>query len=109
MKLFTLLFQVSISTVGYGDVVPVTILGRIVAFCCISFGIILNGMPISFLFNNFSEYYAKLKGQEYNTVSMKRRFQLKKRLRRRMDMCFHPSEEVDSTDGHCECQRRVTF
>ncbi|KAG7230673.1 hypothetical protein INR49_025390 [Caranx melampygus] len=93
---------VSISTVGYGDVVPVTTLGRIVAFACISFGIILNGMPISFLFNNFSEYYAKLKGQECNTVSLKRRFHLKKRLRRRLDMCFHPSEEVDSTDSHYE-------
>ena len=57
----TFLSQVSISTVGYGDVVPVTVLGRIVAFGCISFGIILNGMPISFLFNKFSDYYAKLK------------------------------------------------
>ncbi|XP_027146054.1 potassium voltage-gated channel subfamily V member 2-like [Larimichthys crocea] len=84
---------VSISTVGYGDVVPVTILGRFVAFGCISFGIILNGMPISFLFNKFSDYYAKLKAQEYNTTLVQRRFQLKKRLRRKMDMCFHPSEE----------------
>ncbi|CAG00611.1 unnamed protein product, partial [Tetraodon nigroviridis] len=55
---------VTISTVGYGDVVPVSVLGRIVAFTCISFGIILNGMPISFLFNKFSDYYAKLKAQE---------------------------------------------
>ncbi|XP_018528541.1 potassium voltage-gated channel subfamily V member 2 isoform X1 [Lates calcarifer] len=93
---------VSISTVGYGDVVPVTFLGRIVAFGCISFGIILNGMPISFLFNKFSDYYAKLKTQEYNTTSVKRRLQLKKRLRRKIDMCFHPSEDDNSTDSHCE-------
>lgn len=78
---------------GYGDVVPVTIMGRIVAFGCISFGIILNGMPISFLFNKFSDYYTKLKAQEYNTTLVQRRLQLKKRLRRKMDMCFHPSEE----------------
>uniref|UniRef100_A0A667XXD3 Uncharacterized protein n=1 Tax=Myripristis murdjan TaxID=586833 RepID=A0A667XXD3_9TELE len=69
---------VSISTVGYGDVVPVSILGRIVAFACISFGIILNGMPISILFNKFSDYYAKLKAQEYTSTSIRRRFQLKK-------------------------------
>ncbi|XP_019953886.2 potassium voltage-gated channel subfamily V member 2-like [Paralichthys olivaceus] len=87
---------VSISTVGYGDVVPETVLGRIVAFGCISFGIILNGMPISFLFNKFSDYYAKLKAQEYNTTSVKRHFQLKKRLRQRMDMCFHHSDEDNS-------------
>ncbi|XP_077440995.1 potassium voltage-gated channel subfamily V member 2-like [Vanacampus margaritifer] len=87
---------VSISTVGYGDVVPVTILGRIVAFGCISFGIILNGMPISFLFNKFSDYYAKLKAQEYNTISVQRRLQLRRRLRHRMGTGFRPTEGEDS-------------
>lgn len=76
--------------------VPVTILGRIVAFGCISFGIILNGMPISFLFNKFSDYYAKLKAQEYNTTSVQRRFQLKRRLRQKMDICFNPSDGENS-------------
>ncbi|CAB1431832.1 unnamed protein product [Pleuronectes platessa] len=84
---------VSISTVGYGDVVPETVLGRIVAFGCISFGIILNGMPISLLFNKFSDYYAKLKSQEYNTSLVKRHFHLKERLRHKMDTCFHHSVE----------------
>ncbi|XP_063313457.1 potassium voltage-gated channel subfamily V member 2-like [Pelobates fuscus] len=55
---------VSISTVGYGDTVPDSVLGRIVAFLCISFGIILNGMPISILYNRFSDFYAKLKAHE---------------------------------------------
>ncbi|NXG42852.1 KCNV2 protein, partial [Psilopogon haemacephalus] len=55
---------VSLSTVGYGDTVPDTVLGRMVAFACISFGIILNGMPISILYNKFSDYYAKLKAHE---------------------------------------------
>ncbi|XP_026179338.1 potassium voltage-gated channel subfamily V member 2-like [Mastacembelus armatus] len=90
---------VSISTVGYGDVVPVTILGRIVAFGCISFGIILNGMPISFLFNKFSDYYAKLKAQEYNTTSVQRCFHLKKRLQQKMEMCFHPMENNYNRDS----------
>ncbi|XP_044056534.1 potassium voltage-gated channel subfamily V member 2-like [Siniperca chuatsi] len=95
---------VSISTVGYGDVVPVTVLGRIVAFGCISFGIILNGMPISFLFNKFSDYYAKLKAQEYNTTLVQRRFQLKRRIQHKMDkMCFHPLEEDAGTDSRCTC------
>uniref|UniRef100_A0A672JQH4 Potassium voltage-gated channel subfamily V member 2-like n=1 Tax=Salarias fasciatus TaxID=181472 RepID=A0A672JQH4_SALFA len=92
---------VSISTVGYGDVVPVTILGRFVAFGCISFGIILNGMPISFLFNKFSDYYSKLKAQEYNSISVQRRFQLKKRLRHKMDTCFHPTED-NGSERHSE-------
>ncbi|XP_031715572.1 potassium voltage-gated channel subfamily V member 2-like [Anarrhichthys ocellatus] len=95
---------VSISSVGYGDVVPVTVVGRIVAFGCISFGIILNGMPISFLFNKFSDYYAKLKAEEYNIKSVERRFQLKRRLQHRMDMCFHYSEEGHSRDS-CDFPR----
>ncbi|XP_028274269.1 potassium voltage-gated channel subfamily V member 2 [Parambassis ranga] len=63
---------VSISTVGYGDMFPETNLGRIFAFCCISFGVILNGMPISVLYNKFSDYYTKLKTHEYTAVSKAR-------------------------------------
>lgn len=61
-------FQVSISTVGYGDMFPETHLGRLFAFACISFGIILNGMPISILYNKFSDYYSKLKSHEYTST-----------------------------------------
>ncbi|XP_042352887.1 potassium voltage-gated channel subfamily V member 2 [Plectropomus leopardus] len=86
---------VSISTVGYGDVVPISYLGRCVAFGCISFGIILNGMPISILFNKFSDYYAKLKEQEYTYSNTERTFQLRKRLRRKFENCFEPPEEFD--------------
>ncbi|KAJ7335504.1 hypothetical protein JRQ81_013445 [Phrynocephalus forsythii] len=59
---------VSISTVGYGDMYPETHLGRIFAFLCIAFGIILNGMPISVLYNKFSDYYVKLKAYEYTAI-----------------------------------------
>ncbi|MBN3317166.1 KCNV2 protein, partial [Atractosteus spatula] len=91
---------VSISTVGYGDTVPESFLGRLVAFGCISFGIILNGMPISILFNKFSDYYAKLKDQEVaNTMKQRGRIQLRVRLRRKMDKCLHsqaPDSDEDS-------------
>ncbi|XP_063313279.1 potassium voltage-gated channel subfamily V member 2 [Pelobates fuscus] len=63
---------VSISTVGYGDTYPETPLGRLFAFLCIAFGIILNGMPISILYNKFSDYYSKLKSYEYTTIQKKR-------------------------------------
>ncbi|KAM9330682.1 potassium voltage-gated channel subfamily V member 2 [Gastrophryne carolinensis] len=63
---------VSISTVGYGDTYPETHLGRLFAFLCIAFGIILNGMPISILYNKFSDYYSKLKSYEYTTIRKKR-------------------------------------
>ncbi|OCU01061.1 potassium voltage-gated channel subfamily V member 2 [Xenopus laevis] len=63
---------VSISTVGYGDMYPETHLGRLFAFLCIAFGIILNGMPISILYNKFSDYYSTLKSYEYTTIRKKR-------------------------------------
>lgn len=94
-----LLPQVSISTVGYGDVVPISYLGRCVAFGCISFGIILNGMPISILFNKFSDYYAKLKEQEYCYSNTERTFQIRRRLKRKCNTCCESHlEEEDSDD-----------
>uniref|UniRef100_G3PH54 Potassium channel, subfamily V, member 2b n=1 Tax=Gasterosteus aculeatus aculeatus TaxID=481459 RepID=G3PH54_GASAC len=80
---------VSISTVGYGDIYPETILGRLFAFICISFGIILNGLPISILFNKFSDYYAKLKSNQY-TSSVKNRGMVRfsKRTVSKFNNCF---------------------
>ncbi|XP_053159511.1 potassium voltage-gated channel subfamily V member 2-like [Hemicordylus capensis] len=81
---------VSLSTVGYGDTVPDTLLGRMVAFGCISFGIILNGMPISILYNKFSDYYAKLKSHENETtmsLKLSRKLNLKERAVRKFTEC----------------------
>lgn len=83
----------SLSTVGYGDTVPDTFLGRVVAFGCIAFGIILNGMPISILYNKFSDYYAKLKSQEdKSSVALKtpRKDDLRERLWKKLDQCCGP-------------------
>ncbi|XDV53821.1 hypothetical protein PO909_022235 [Leuciscus waleckii] len=80
---------VSISTVGYGDMFPETALGRIFAFACISFGIILNGMPISILFNKFSDYYAKLKAYEYtSTIKNRGKVRFVKRAAKTFTDCF---------------------
>ncbi|XP_007239119.3 potassium voltage-gated channel subfamily V member 2 [Astyanax mexicanus] len=81
--------SVSISTVGYGDMYPETLLGRIFAFGCISFGIILNGLPISVLFNKFSDYYAKLKAHEGTVgLGLQRKLRLKQRTQRRIAEVF---------------------
>ncbi|KAM6467332.1 potassium voltage-gated channel subfamily V member 2-like [Liasis olivaceus] len=90
---------VSLSTVGYGDTVPDTFLGRTVAFGCIAFGIILNGMPISILYNRFSDYYAKLKSHENEaTVALKlsRKHSLRERVWRKFGRCWCPNGPVGS-------------
>ncbi|XP_047662703.1 potassium voltage-gated channel subfamily V member 2 [Tachysurus fulvidraco] len=89
---------VSISTVGYGDVIPVSFSGCVVAFGCISFGIILNGMPISILFNKFSDYYAKLKAQEYTNTKVQRSLHLRKRLQQKLGHCFNLQESQTNNE-----------
>uniref|UniRef100_A0A3Q3JW43 BTB domain-containing protein n=1 Tax=Monopterus albus TaxID=43700 RepID=A0A3Q3JW43_MONAL len=80
---------VSISTVGYGDVYPETVLGRVFAFICIAFGIILNGLPISILFNKFSDYYSKLKSNQYTASSKKQgKVRFAKRTVKKFKHCF---------------------
>ncbi|XP_077672547.1 potassium voltage-gated channel subfamily V member 2 [Eretmochelys imbricata] len=79
---------VSISTVGYGDMCPETHLGCLFAFLCIAFGIILNGMPISILYNKFSDYYSKLKAYEYTAVRKERgKIDFIRRARKKMSEC----------------------
>ncbi|XP_015246570.1 potassium voltage-gated channel subfamily V member 2 [Cyprinodon tularosa] len=93
---------VSISTVGYGDMVPETNLGRLFAFGCISFGIILNGMPISVLYNKFSDYYAKLKSHEYAMVTRARgkvRF-IKRAAKRIAECCDEVVQQKPAGGGH---------
>ncbi|KAK1334489.1 hypothetical protein QTO34_005495 [Cnephaeus nilssonii] len=83
---------VSISTVGYGDMYPETHLGRLFAFLCIAFGIILNGMPISILYNKFSDYYSKLKAYEYTAIRRERgKVDFVQRARKKMTECLAKS------------------
>uniref|UniRef100_G1SLP1 Potassium voltage-gated channel subfamily V member 2 n=1 Tax=Oryctolagus cuniculus TaxID=9986 RepID=G1SLP1_RABIT len=80
---------VSISTVGYGDMYPETHLGRLFAFLCIAFGIILNGMPISILYNKFSDYYSKLKAYEYTAIRRERgKVNFMQRARKKLAECL---------------------
>ncbi|XP_004714608.1 potassium voltage-gated channel subfamily V member 2 [Echinops telfairi] len=83
---------VSISTVGYGDMCPETHLGRLFAFLCIAFGVILNGMPISILYNKFSDYYSKLKAYEYTAIRRERgKVQFLRRATKKMSECWAQS------------------
>jgi voltage-gated potassium channel len=46
---------VTVGTIGYGDVVPVTALGKLVATCTIFMGLILMALPIGIIATAFSE------------------------------------------------------
>nr|A4K2S2.1 RecName: Full=Potassium voltage-gated channel subfamily S member 1; AltName: Full=Delayed-rectifier K(+) channel alpha subunit 1 [Lemur catta]ABO52957.1 potassium voltage-gated channel delayed-rectifier protein S1 [Lemur catta] len=55
---------VSMTTVGYGDVVPVTLAGKLAASGCILGGILVVALPITIIFNKFSHFYQRQKALE---------------------------------------------
>uniref|UniRef100_A0A3Q4G3U2 Delayed-rectifier potassium channel regulatory subunit KCNS2 n=1 Tax=Neolamprologus brichardi TaxID=32507 RepID=A0A3Q4G3U2_NEOBR len=55
---------VSMTTVGYGDVVPVSIAGKLTASACILAGILVVVLPITLIFNKFSLFYKRQKQLE---------------------------------------------
>uniref|UniRef100_A0A8D0HNB3 Voltage-gated potassium channel regulatory subunit KCNG3 n=1 Tax=Sphenodon punctatus TaxID=8508 RepID=A0A8D0HNB3_SPHPU len=52
---------ISMTTVGYGDVYPVTIPGRILGGICVVSGIVLLALPITFIYHSFVQCYHELK------------------------------------------------
>ncbi|XP_061676326.1 potassium voltage-gated channel subfamily S member 2-like [Syngnathoides biaculeatus] len=55
---------VSMTTVGYGDVVPLSIAGKLTASACILAGILVVVLPITLIFNKFSLFYKRQKQLE---------------------------------------------
>ncbi|XP_034021821.1 potassium voltage-gated channel subfamily S member 2 isoform X2 [Thalassophryne amazonica] len=55
---------VSMTTVGYGDVVPVTVMGKLAASGCILGGTLVVALPITIIFNKFSHFYRRQKALE---------------------------------------------
>ncbi|CAB1413815.1 unnamed protein product [Pleuronectes platessa] len=54
----------SMTTVGYGDIRPDTVLGKVLAFLCILSGILILALPIAIINDRFSACYFTLKMRE---------------------------------------------
>lgn len=52
---------ISMTTVGYGDVYPVTTGGRLLGGVCVVSGIVLLALPITFIYHSFVQCYQELK------------------------------------------------
>lgn len=61
------------TTVGYGDVVPVTVAGKLAASGCILGGTLVVALPITIIFNKFSHFYRRQKALEASVRNSSRR------------------------------------
>ncbi|KAJ3610905.1 hypothetical protein NHX12_022995 [Muraenolepis orangiensis] len=52
---------ISMTTVGYGDMCPVTVPGRMLGGVCVVSGIVLLALPITFIYHSFVQCYNELK------------------------------------------------
>ncbi|XP_028845203.1 potassium voltage-gated channel subfamily G member 3 isoform X2 [Denticeps clupeoides] len=52
---------ISMTTVGYGDMYPITIPGRVLGGLCVVSGIVLLALPITFIYHSFVQCYHELK------------------------------------------------
>jgi hypothetical protein len=70
---------VTLTTVGYGDVVPVTTWGRFIAACTALSGILVIAIPVSVISTNFNSEFIKLQRQRESVKA--RMLLLKKHFR----------------------------
>ncbi|XP_077482138.1 voltage-gated potassium channel regulatory subunit KCNG3 [Stigmatopora argus] len=52
---------ISMTTVGYGDMYPITVGGRVLGGMCVVSGIVLLALPITFIYHSFVQCYHELR------------------------------------------------
>ncbi|MBN3319553.1 KCNG1 protein, partial [Atractosteus spatula] len=68
---------ITMTTVGYGDMVPRSIPGQVVALSSILSGILLMAFPVTSIFHTFSRSYVELKQEQQRLLHRRTQFLLK--------------------------------
>ncbi|XP_062401703.1 potassium voltage-gated channel subfamily S member 2 [Sardina pilchardus] len=99
---------VSMTTVGFGDVVPVTVAGKLAASGCILGGTLVVALPITIIFNKFSHFYRKQKALEASVRnSNKKRLKMDVDAGSDGDSQYLGDEDVDDEDDDTDSEGGV--
>jgi hypothetical protein len=97
---------VTVSTVGYGDAVPITIPGKMIAAVAILVGVIGIAFPITIIGTNFSEEWLKWRAQRNREELLKRKGNLKKDEGMEASEVVLESEFYDGQPGEDSSEER---
>ncbi|XP_076022302.1 voltage-gated potassium channel regulatory subunit KCNG1 [Genypterus blacodes] len=91
---------ITMTTVGYGDMVPRSIPGQVVALSSILSGILLMAFPVTSIFHTFSRSYVELKQEQQRLLQRRTHFLMRSRmaglgsdLSLDSDMLFHETRD----------------